>query len=56
MMSGTVYLPYFKFAMEKPDFFKKNLQELFEVDALHQRMYERSPSFFDVYKDENFSR
>lgn len=32
-----VNIAYFKFAVEKPELFKKNLHELFEVDDLHER-------------------
>lgn len=34
------YYAYFEF-LETPELFKKNLHELFEVDALHQQMDEQ---------------
>lgn len=33
-------MAYFKFVEDSPEFFKKNLHELFEVDDLHQKLYE----------------
>lgn len=38
-IQNPAYMSYFKLVTENPEFLKKNLHELFEVDAWHQQMY-----------------
>lgn len=52
-MLRPVYNALFKFGIERPEFFKKNLQELFEVDSLHQKMFPEIGARF--WKEENIT-
>lgn len=38
-MFEPVYTTFFKFGVEKPELFKKNLHELYEVYSLHQKTF-----------------